>query len=87
MPYTVLISVLYMQRIQMQMDAALVGRMILDGMGKTFSQHTTELVVLLNISLLNNTLSDLKHNTNLSSRTEHLLSCPLPTYSTAKMAQ
>lgn len=66
MPRTVLINALYMQRIRMQMDAALVGRMILNGMGKTLSQHTIKLGALLDTSLPNNTLSDLKHNTNPS---------------------
>ena len=85
MSRTNLINTIHMQQIRMQMDAALVGRMILNGVGNMVCQHTVELGALLNTSLRNNTLSDLKHNINSSLRTEHL--CLLLTYLAAKMAR
>ena len=86
MSRTNLINALHMQQIRVQMDASLAGRMILDGMGNTFCRHIVELgAPLSDTSLLNSTLSDLKHNTDLSLRTEY--PCPLLTYLAAKMSQ
>ena len=73
MSRTNLINALHMQQIQVQMDTSLAGQMILNRMGNMFCRHMVELgAPLLDTSLLNSTLSDLKHNTDPSLWTEYL---------------